>query len=389
MTAGLSTDPLFDDLRVEDLRAGSGVKWRRPGDDVLPAWVADMDFPVPPVVADALAHAVRTGGLGYPDWPGGNPLRAAFAERMARRYGWEVAATEVREHTDLIQGLQLVLHLATNPGDAVAVQTPNYPPFLATVDTMRRRRVDSPWTRTADGWSPDLAGLADAVAAHDCKVLVLVNPHNPTGHVFTRDELTEVAALARRHDLLVVSDEIHAELVHAPHEHIPFASLGPDAARRTVTLTSATKAFNLAGLRTSVAHYGPERLRALRDAEPPDLYGVVSTLGVVGTLAAWRHGDDWQRRLLRVLDRNRRHVAAVLAGLGVDSPVPQAGYLQWFRADELGVHGDDPVTEVRNRAGVLLDGGSPFGVDGHLRLNFATSAPVLAEILARLTALVR
>ncbi|MFI9009962.1 MalY/PatB family protein [Actinosynnema sp. NPDC053489] len=384
----MTTDPLFDGRTAAELRAGYGVKWGRVADDVLPAWVADMDFPVPPVVVEALDHAVRHGALGYPDWPGGNPLRAAFAARMGARYDWRPSADEVREHTDLIQGLQLTLHLATSPGDGVLVQTPNYPPFLATITTMGRRRAESPWLRTPDGWAPDFAGLDRA--ARDCRVLLLVNPHNPTGRVLTRDELGEFAAIARRHDLLVVSDEIHAELAHHPHEHVPFASVSEDAARRTVTLTSATKAFNLAGLRCSVAHYGPERLLALRDAQPPDLYGVVSTLGVVGTLAAWEEGDDWQRRLLRVLDRNRRRTAAALAAWGGAEPLPEAGYLYWFPAALLGVTGDDPVAEVLDRTRVLLDGGAGFGGGGHrhLRLNFATGAPVLEEVLTRLSAAV-
>ena len=383
------SDPLFDELRLGALHRRPGVKWRRVAQDVLPAWVADMDFDVPPVVADAIELTVRHGDLGYPEWPGGSPLRAAFADRMQERYGWTISAADVREHTDLLQALQLVLHLGTAPGDAVAVQTPNYPPFLATLEAMGRRRVSSPWIRTPTGWAPDIAGLADAVAETNCRAVLLVNPHNPTGHVFTRDELTEIAAIARRHDLLVISDEIHAELVYAPNRHIPFASLDDDTAARTVTLTSASKAFNLAGLRCSVAHFGPQRLLALRDAPPVDLYGTVSTVGVAGTLAAWQHGADWQDRLMRVLDRNRHEVSAALASWGADvTAVPEATYLHWFEADVLGL-GDDPVDEVLTRARVLLDGGAPFGDEGrrYLRLNFATSGPLLAEILTRLGSL--
>jgi cystathionine beta-lyase len=350
-----------------------------------------MDFDVPQVVADAIDHTVRHGDLGYPDWPGGSPLRAAFADRMQERYGWTISPADVREHTDLLQALQLVLHLGTAPGDAVAVQTPNYPPFLATLDAMGRRRVSSPWIRNPTGWAPDIAGLADAVAREHCRALLLVNPHNPTGHAFTRDELTEIAGIARRHDLLVISDEIHAELTYAPHRHIPFASLSDDAAARTVTLTSAGKAFNLAGLRCSVAHFGPQRLLALRDAPPVDLYGTVSTVGVAGSLAVWQHGSEWQDRLMRVLDRNRHEVSAALASWGAEvTAMPEATYLYWFEADVLGL-GDDPVDEVLTRARVLLDGGAPFGDDGrrYLRLNFATSGPLLAEILTRLGSLAR
>ncbi|MBP8532176.1 aminotransferase class I/II-fold pyridoxal phosphate-dependent enzyme [Streptomyces sp. MK37H] len=329
-------------------------KWHRPGPRVLPAWVADMDFPTPPVVVAALREAVDRRDLGYPDWPDGGPLRRAFARRMMDRYAWAAPADRVREQTDLIQCLQLILHLATSAGDAVAVQTPNYPPFLATLATMNRRAVPIPMHDSADGWCMDLAALDTAVAGSGCKalVLVLVNPHNPTGRVLPRAELEEIAAIARRHDLLVISDEIHAELVYEPHRHIPFASLSPDAAGRTVTLTSGTKAFNLAAIRCAVTHYGPDRLLALRDAQPPDLYGAVSPLSVVATEAAWREGDAWQRDL----------------GLG-----------------------EPPVERVLGEGDVLFDGGSPFGpdADGFLRLNFATSHAVLEDILAGLVRALR
>ncbi|MEV5176564.1 aminotransferase class I/II-fold pyridoxal phosphate-dependent enzyme [Streptomyces flaveolus] len=381
--------PGFDDLGLDWLRARGSVKWHRPERDVLPAWVADMDFPTPPPVVAALRAAVDGRDLGYPDWPDGSPLRTAFAKRMAERFGWAASGHRVREQTDLIQCLQLVLHLATSDGDAVAVQTPNYPPFLATLRTMNRRIVPVPMRDGGDGWRMDIAALDTAVKRSGCKALVLVNPHNPTGRVLTRDELDEIAAVARRHDLLVISDEIHAELTYAPHRHIPFASLSDDAARRTVTLTSATKAFNLAAIRCAVTHYGPDRLLALRDAQPPDLYGTVSPLGVVATLAAWEHGDAWQRDLLTVLDRNRRRVHEVLRDRlpQVRHHLPEATYLAWLDTRPLGL-AEPPVEKVLRDGRVLLDGGSPFGpeADEFLRVNFATSQQVLDEILARVTA---
>ena len=378
-------DPLFDDLSIADLRRRPGSKWRV-DPDVIPAWVADMDFPVAPVIADAIEHTVRRGDLGYPRWEDGHPLRAAFAGRMRDRYGWSVDVADVREHTDVVQAVQVLLHLGTAAGDAVAVHSPTYPPFHHSVPAMGRKRVDVPFLRTPAGWSANTEGLADAVAAHGCRALLLVNPHNPTGRVLTRGELREIAAIARRHDLLVISDEIHAELMFAPHEHVPFASLHADAAARTVTLTSASKAFNLAGLRCSVAHFGPPRLLALRDAEPTELYGAVSTLGVAAAVAAWREGDDWQERLLRVLDRNRRRVADAVASWAADpDPVPEATYLYWFSADALGL-GENPVDEVLTRARVLLSGGPIFGDAGrrYLRLNYATSAGVLEDVLGRI-----
>lgn len=384
----MTRDPLFDDLDLADLARRPGIKWRRAGPGNVAAWVADMDFAPPQPVTDALVDLVRGGDLGYPEWLlTGTPLREAFAARMSARYGWAVPADEVREHTDLIQGVQMVLHLATSPGDGVAVHTPGYPPFLATVEEMRRKRVDVRVRRAADGWDPDLAALDDA--ASGCRVLLLVNPHNPTGRVLTRDELSAIADIARRHDLLVISDEIHAELVHAPHVHVPFASLGADVAARTVTLNSASKAFNLAGLHCAVGHWGPPRLRAALDAHASSLFGGVSSLSVAATLAAWEHGDDWQRRVREVLRRNRDRVAAWLARRGGDDPVPEATYLYWFAASTLEVRTDDVVGTVTRDARVRLDGGPGFGPghEGMLRLNLATAEPVLDELLRRLDTL--
>ncbi|MGD9991230.1 MalY/PatB family protein [Pseudonocardia sp.] len=384
----MTRDPLFDDLVLADLARRPGIKWRRAGPGTVAAWVADMDFAPPQPVTDALVELIRGGDLGYPEWLlTGTPLRAAFAARMAARYGWDVPADEVREHTDLIQGVQMVLHLATSPGDGVAVHTPGYPPFLATVEEMGRKRVDVPVRRTVDGWDMNVAALDDAAAG--CRVLLLVNPHNPTGRVLPREELAAVAEIARRHDLLVISDEIHAELVHAPNAHVPFASLGADAAARTVTFNSASKAFNLAGLHCAVGHWGPPRLRATLDAHPSELFGGVSSLSVVATLAAWEHGDEWQRRLLAVVRRNRDRVAAWLARRGGDDPVPEATYLYWFAARALELDADDVVGTVSREARVRLDGGPGFGPghEGMLRLNLATAEPVLDELLRRLDTL--
>ncbi|MGW3480727.1 MalY/PatB family protein [Rhodococcus indonesiensis] len=381
--------PGFDDLDIGDLARRTGVKWARAvRAGALPAWVADMDFPIAPVIGDALCDAARSGELGYPDWAGGTPLRAEFARRMQSRYGWTVDPADVREQTDLIQALQLILHLHTERGDGVVIQTPNYPPFLATIAAMGRRTVEFPFVDTHEGWRLDFDTLRASLVAERPKVLVLVDPHNPTGRVHTRPELTRIAELAAEFDLLVVSDEIHAELIYAPHRHVPFASIGPDAAARTITLTSAGKAFNIAGLRCAVAHYGPKQLLAVRDREPPDLYGTVSTPAVLGTLAAWRHCQDWQDTLLRVLDRNRRRVDAALREHLPDARHhrPEGTYLTWVDVSAAAV--DDPVRRIRDLGRVLVDGGKPFGpsAEAFVRINFATSAAVLEHILDGISA---
>ncbi|MFG3441113.1 MalY/PatB family protein [Nonomuraea sp. NPDC047897] len=377
---------MFDDLDLEVLRRRPGVKWAEAGPGVLPAWIADMDFPVPPPVREALTRAVEVD-LGYPAWddqPWANPLNEAFAERMKRLHDWSPDPSHVHHFTELIQALQVLLHLTTRPGDAVAMHTPAYPPFIKTLTDMDRRLVPIPMVDDDHGWRFDADRLAEDVARHGCRAIILVNPHNPTGRAFSRDELARIAEIADRHDLLVISDEIHSDLVHDPHRHIPFAALGPEAAARTVTLTSASKAFNLAGLRCSVAHVGDARVRRALAAQPPLLFGEVNSLGVLATLAAWKDGDDYLAEVRATLARNRERVAASLP-TGVRHHLPDATYLAWLDCRGLGL-GTDPAAFFLEQAGVMLSGGPGFGpgADGFTRLNFATSEPILAEILRRM-----
>ncbi len=374
----------FDDLPLAWLRAKQGVKWHRPGPDLLPAWVADMDYPVAPPVRAAIVAAVDRGDLGYPDWPV-HPLAEPFARRMAARYAWDPDPGHVRGVTDLISALQLVLHLATRPGDGVVAHTPSYPPFPATVTGMSRRLIAAPLLPDGAGWTWDHDRLEREAAG--ARVVLLVNPHNPTGRVLTRSELLRLADLAERHDLLVVADEIHADLTHAPHRHVPFASLSPETAGRTVTVTSATKAFNIAGLRTAIAHVGPAGLRAAWDAEPPDLHGTLNVLGVEATLAAWAQGDVWLRSLNAHLLAQRDHLAARIHGTGVDLRPPEAGYLAWLDLGRLALP-EQPGSFLRAHAGLELAEGSDYGPgnDHRVRLNFATSRALLDELIDRMLA---
>jgi bifunctional pyridoxal-dependent enzyme with beta-cystathionase and maltose regulon repressor activities len=381
----------FDDLPIDWLRAKQSVKWHRPGPQLLPAWVADMDFPVAAPISAAIERTVRAGDLGYPDWPN-HPLAEPFSHRMHDRYGWQPEPGHVRGVTDLIQALQIVLTLATDPGDGVIAHVPNYPPFLATVERMGRTLIPAQLTPDGDAsWSWDHERLTAQLTGGRPRVLLLVNPHNPTGRVFSRDELQLLADCAERHDLVVVSDEIHAELAHRPYQHVPFASLSPSAAARTVTVTSATKAFNIAGLRTAVAHVGPAELRARWDDQPPDLFGGAGVLGVEATKAAWAESGSWLAALNDHLLGQRDHLTDRLAELPMlRLRPPQASYLAWLdcTAAELPL---EPAQWFRERAGVELSAGVDFGPGGagHARLNFATSRAVLDELVDRIAASLR
>ncbi|HEY7488155.1 MAG TPA: aminotransferase class I/II-fold pyridoxal phosphate-dependent enzyme [Streptosporangiaceae bacterium] len=378
--------PGLDDFDLDHLRSRPGMKWAVAEPGVLPAWVADMDFPVAPPVRAALQRRIDSD-LGYPIWTDsgkGMPLPEAFADYMARRYGFTPDPAYVREFTDVKQALQVILQLATRPGDPVALHVPAYPPFLATLTAMNRPLVPIPMAETDDGWGFDAERLADDVDRSGCRALLLVNPQNPTGRVFRRAELLRMAEIALAHDLLVISDEIHADLVYEPYAHIPFASLGTEVAERTVTVTSATKAYNIAGLRCAVAHVGPAGLRRTLAAQPDALFGEIGVLGVEATIAAWRDGDGWLAEVRTVLDRNRHRIVQALPP-GVACRPPEATYLAWLDCRPLGI-GPDPAEFFLKEARVLLAGGPPFGPGGagFARLNFATSEPVLEEILTRM-----
>lgn len=378
----------FADIRLDRLRRRPGAKWSEVGPDGLAAWVADMDCDVPPAVLAAVRARLATGDLGYPAWLlTGSPLRAAFATRMRERHGWEADPGHVRELTDVVQGAQLVLDLVTAPGDGVGLLVPSYPPFLTALAETGRRLVPVVLEPARSGWAFDPEAARRDLAAAHTRVLLLVNPHNPTGRCLTRDELTALADLAADLDLTVVADEIHADLVFAPHRHVPFASLSPDAAARTVTLTSATKAFNLAGIRCAVAHVGDGRVRQALDDRPRHLYGEPGVLAVAATLAAWQQGDGWLAEVVAHLERMRHRLGELLADRlpEVGYVPPEATYLAWLDLRRYGL-GDDPAAVLLERARVRLSPGPDFGPwgRGFARLNLATSRQVLEEIVDRL-----
>ncbi|ACU75186.1 aminotransferase class I and II [Catenulispora acidiphila DSM 44928] len=368
------------------LRSKPGLKWATAAPDVLPAWVAEMDFAVPPPVRQVLTDFAAIGDLGYPAWMegSGTPLREAFRDRMTARYDWSPDPAHVREFTDLNQALQAVLHVATEPGDAVAMHVPGYPTFLRAVPKMGRRLIPVPLHRDEDGWSSDADCLDAAVTASGARTLILVNPNNPVGRVLTRSELSAIATVAEARDLLVISDEIHADLTYAPAVHIPFASLSADAQARTVTMTSASKAFNIAGACCAVAYVGSERVRDGLDRLPPDLLGRLGAVGVAATLAAWREGDPWLAAVLETLSANRDVLGAALPK-DIGYVPPEATCLAWLDCRSLGL--SDPADFFLRKAGVDLISGSSFGTfgEGFVRLNFGTTPAILTEICARMT----
>ncbi|MDY0339780.1 MAG: aminotransferase class I/II-fold pyridoxal phosphate-dependent enzyme [Coriobacteriia bacterium] len=371
------------------LRALSGIKWSRYDEDVLACWIADMDLPSAPVVAAAVRDLVERRDFGY-DFSAVGAVSEAWAAWQLERHGWSPDPARVRLHTDVLQAVDLALWLGTNPGDGVVLMTPVYPPFFRCLASLGRTVVDCPLEPGT--WELDAERLEAVVAAGvddgaPVSAILMCNPHNPTGRVFSVAELTAVAEVARRHDLLVISDEIWADVVYPGARHVPFRSLPVAEGLRTVTAAAASKTFNIAGLRCAVSYIDDEALEEKISALPDHLLGAVSSVGATATLAAYSQGGPWLEATLVLLQGNRDHVierlAAELPRAVVD--VPEATYLAWIdlRAYELG---EDPAAWLLEHARVALNAGPDFGVHGHgfVRLNFATTRPVLDEIIDRI-----
>lgn len=378
----------FDDLDMTGLRQRRGKKWNTYGPDVLPAWVADMDFPVAPAIRRRLQEVLERSDLGYPY--DGHPKRLVelLVRRCEDRFGWSVDPARAELIIDVVQGLQMCLQMFSRPQEGAAMLAPIYPPFLSTTRSLGRRTDCHRLIPGADTYEIDWDGL-EARIAPDTRLLLLCNPHNPTGRVFTRDELTQLAELALRHDLTVISDEIHCDLVFDGHAHIPFASLGPEVEARTITLLSASKAFNIAGLRAAMMVFGSRDLHAAYRAGPRSIRGGMSSLGMHATEVAWSECDEWLAALMRYLEGNRDLIRDFLSENlpHVRFLPPEATYLAWLDCRRLGL-GDALWQTILDKGRLALGDGREFGPGGEdcVRLNFATSRGILSEALHRLRA---
>ncbi len=376
----------FDEIDPERLRQRRSAKWVHYGPELLPCWVAEMDYAVAPAIRAELQRAIDYDDYGYPAYSREQLVPEAFAERMAQRFAWRIDPADVLLLSEVVQGLYLSLLALSAPGAGVLVQTPIYPPFLSCVRETERRLLLSPLVEQGERYGIDFEQLS--AQAPEARVLMLCHPHNPTGRVFERAELHRLAELAIEHDWLVLSDEIHADLVYPEREFQPFASLAPEVARRTITFSSASKAFNIAGLRCAVAHFGTPELRARFEAFlPAHARGGVGLLAQQATLAAWSDSDEWLANALRQLDSQRQRLQVRLRERlpAVKMYSPEATYLAWLDCRGLQLE-QSPGSFFRHHARVALNDGAAFGpgFEGFVRLNFATSAGILDEIVERM-----
>jgi cysteine-S-conjugate beta-lyase len=378
----------LDRFLLADYQSRQGKKWARDAPERIPFWIADMDFPVAASIRHALEEVIATSDLGYPDPSLEERLVGAYAGWSKARHGLEVDAELTVVATDVIQALYLAIVSLSEPGDGVLVLTPAYPPYFTALEETGRRLINYDLELVDGLYHFDVDGLRALARAERPQLLLLCNPHNPTGRAFGPDELAQLAAIAEESELVIVSDEVHGDLVYPGARHIPIATLNSEVARRTITLTSASKAFNLAGLRCAVAVCGSAQLKDRLAAIPRGQRGAVNNLGMLAAIAAWEEGGPWLESVLSYLERNRDRVIGALCRLpGVTVAKPQATYLAWLDLRESGL-GDDPAALIAERAGITLLPGPEFGEAGrgHARLNFATTTEVLDIGIERLTA---
>lgn len=371
----------FDFDTPIDRSGGDSVKWNKyQGRDILPLWVADMDFAAAPAVLEALHRRVEHGVFGYAEpWPA---LVEAVQAALMRDYAWAVQREWIIWLPGLVSGLNVTCRAIGEPGDQVLTATPIYPPFLSAPRYSQREVIGVPMRLDGARWQWDLERAETALTART-RLLMLCNPHNPVGRVLSREELLEIAALCERHDLVLCSDEIHCGLVLDPERrHLPIATLDEAIARRTITLMAASKTYNLPGLGCAFAIIPDGGLRrrfvtALRGIVPH-----VNVLGMAATEAAYRDCGDWHAALIAYLRANRDRVLTAIRTLPRLSVTPiEATYLAWIDCRALGR--DDPAGFFE-AAGVGLSNGSDFGAPGFVRLNFGCPRVTLDEALRRM-----
>lgn len=375
--------------QLDRLRQRQNFKWQKFGPDALPAWVADTDVIPSPVVREALKKALEANDFGYPCRFDDNAERAvqlAFAGRMQRRFGWAVDPDHTVCVNDVIQAVFASLMAFSEPGEGVVLHMPSYPPFRIAMNRLGLKLVASELVDAENGYQLDLDALKAKIDPRT-RTMILCNPHNPTGRVFTKDELLALGQIAIDNDMIIIADEIHADLVFDGHKHIPISSLSEELAARTVTLTSSSKSFGMPALRCGIMHFGSaELLDRFNRRIPAQILGHPNILGIEATAAAWNNGDAWVDEFVAALQINRDHVCA---RLGAEAPAiklhkPNGTFMAFL--DCSGLRLNQPAGEYLLSKGVACSNGEDFSPEHSqfVRLNYATSPAILDQILDRI-----
>ncbi|HEY4246875.1 MAG TPA: PatB family C-S lyase [Lacunisphaera sp.] len=376
----------FDFDTVPERRGTDSQKWQKyAGCDILPLWVADMDFKSSPAIIAALQERVAHGIFGY-----ARPVKStvdAVVAAMEQRYGWRIDPSWIVWLPGLVVGLNIVAQAFAQPGDEVFTLTPIYPPFMSAPKNSVRTSVPVPLQLDSNQrrWEIDWELLERSVTPKT-KIFLLCNPHNPVARVWRRDELVRLGEFCVRHNLVLCSDEIHCDLILDDLPHVPTALLGDDIARRTITLMAPSKTYNVPGLGTSIAIISDTQLRTKFVRATAGVVAEVTSLGFAACEAAYRDSEPWRQALLKTLRGNRDFlfdfIGRELPGISIEAPI-EATYLAWLNVSALKL--TDPVAHFEQHGVGLSDGaffGSPRG--RHVRINFGCPRATLAEALVRM-----
>lgn len=362
------------------LKAIKGLKWTKYPDDVLPAFVADMDFESPIAVTNALEEMVRSRDYGY-RFNDIDQLISLWVEWVRGQHGLEIAEDECIIFTSSIQALEVAMMMHTGPGDGVALFSPVYHPFASAVEDAGRRLVDIPLRET--DWKIDIDRFRDSIDERT-RIVLFCQPHNPTGHIFTPEELNDFSQVVVEKDLLVISDEIWADLTLGVKPHYPLVDSGDDLRVRTITIGSASKTFNLAGARCSIAHIGHPKILERIHSLPIHFLGQPSSFGAAATAAAWKSGHAWLEETKEIIRANSVYVYDQFLNSNVEMCKPEATYLAWLNFSKTSIS-ENPAKHLLKAGKVALEPGSKFGrqSSSYARLNFATDPEILEEIVKR------
>lgn len=376
----------FDFDAPVDRRHTASLKWERyGGKDVIPLWVADMDFKSPPAVIEALERRVEHGVFGY----GVSPKESyeAVCEMLADRYGWQVEPHQLVWLPGLVSGLNVACRAVGKGNDEVMTMVPIYPPFLTAPENSGRRLITVPLVIENNRWSIDFEDLETRIT-EKTKLLLFCNPHNPVGRVFSRCEIERLVSICSKHDIIICSDEIHCDLILDPEKkHIPTAIISPQASERTITLMAPSKTFNIPGLGCSFAVISNPKLRGRFVQSMTGIVPQVNILAFTAAEAAYRYGWEWLAALLDYLRQNSRLVEDTVKTMdNLTMHHVEATYLAWIDARKI-----DNISPARvfEKYGVGLSEGSEFGFPGFVRLNFGCQRVLLRKALARMNEAVR
>jgi cystathionine beta-lyase len=375
----------FDFDTIIDRRCSESAKYAICQEDQLPMWVADMDFRSPEPVIQALHDRIDHGVFGYGTLPEGS--KEAVISWLSNRHGWDVTPDDILFVPGVVAGFNLAAHAVTRPGDGVVLQTPAYGPFFSVASNSALIQQEMELPQGADGqYYIDFDVFEDCLNGRS-RIFMLCNPQNPTGRVFTQNELIKIAEICLQYNLTICADEIHSDLVYSSHKHIPIASLSPQIASQTITLIAPSKTFNIAGLKASVAIITNKELRTRFENARKGLLGSVNLLGLHAARAAYLHGQAWLEALLVYLQANRDFAADYIYNQvpGIKMIKPEGTHLAWLDCRESGIEGS-PGDFFEKEAGVVLNDGSWFGKGGQgfVRLNFACPRSVLKDGLTRI-----